>query len=87
MPEIRLTTKDADLILSYFRDVLKHENEDYKDSLEMIKEEKENCTEKDIVMDVMLNVLHIDKKFEEIHQKRVEKYQKFIELLTVGSEV
>ena len=86
MSEIRLTTKDADSILSFFRDLLKDENEDYNQSIKLIQEEKENAGE-DFVTNLMLNVLHIDKKFEEVHQKRVEKYLKFIELLTVGSEV
>lgn len=86
MSEIRLTTKDADSILSFFRDLLKNKNEDYNQSIKMIQEEKENAGE-DFVTNLMLNVLHIDKKFEEVHQKRVEKYLKFIELLTVGSEV
>lgn len=89
MSEIRLTTKDADSIISYIRDQLEEENNEWKEYLEdkddIVKHMQENpifqicLSEEDIATAYKEN--------EEVHQKRVEKYLKFIELLTVGSEV
>lgn len=89
MSEIRLTTKDADSILSYIRDQLEEENNEWKEYLEdrddIVKHMQENpifqicLSEEDIATAY--------KKNEDIHQEIVNKLMNFIELLTVGSEV
>jgi len=89
MSEVRLTTKDADSIISYIRDQLEEENNEWKEYLEnrddVVKHIQENpifqmcLSEKDITS--------AHKSVEDIHQGIVNKLIKFIELLTVGSEV
>ena len=89
MSEIRLTTKDADSILSYLREQLNQEDKDWKEyqdeKAEIIKKYEETP-----IIKMFIDKKEIDNACEEserIHNNNVKKLLKFIELLTVGSEV
>ena len=88
MNQIVLTTKDADKILSYLREQLNSENNDYEeyqnDKAEIIKKYTETP-----LIKMFINKQEIDdacKEAEEIHKNTIKRLLGFIELLTTGSE-
>ena len=89
MSEVRLSTKDADSILSYIRDQLEEENNEWKEYLEnrddLVKHMQENPIFKICLSEEDIATAY--KNNEDIHQEIVNKLMGFIELLTVGSEV
>lgn len=88
MTSITLSTKDADLILSYLRTQLEEENKDWEeyqnDKAEIIKKYEETP-----IVKMFINKSEIDEaceKAEEFHKDTIKKLLRFIELLTIGSE-
>ena len=88
MSEIKLTTKDADFILSYIRDQIKEENEEWKEYLKE-KDDIINHYKNDSLFSLFVNDEEIAssiKMVEDRHNNNISKLMKFIELLTIGSE-
>lgn len=82
---LKISMKQADELLSYFRKRLEMENEGY---LKFLKEAKE-LTEKESGLDGELKRLASDfaiKMCEKKHEQNVATYTKFIEYLTAGVE-
>jgi len=88
MSEIKLTTKDADSILSYIRDQIKEENEEWEEYLKE-KDDIVNRYKDDPLLGLFINDEEITssiKTVEDRHNNNISKLMKFIELLTIGSE-
>ena len=88
MANVVLSTKDADLILSYIREQLEQEDKDWKeyqnDKVEIIKKYEENS-----IVKMFINKEEIDEaceKAEEFHKALINKLTKFVELLTIGTK-
>jgi response regulator RpfG family c-di-GMP phosphodiesterase len=87
MSTITLTIEDADKIRMFITHTLEEENERYerlKKTSEQLKHEQEPALK---LLNTLCEGLNADNLIEETHSKNTSKLCKFIELLTVGSEV
>lgn len=95
MDYIRLTTADADKVLSYFRGRLERENNAYEEFRNKVGKIAEEAAEK--VAEQSGDT--VDKEFKDIskefvyfmakkkHDETVNELSKYIEILTCGSEI